>query len=143
MKNSYRYPDGSEYNGEWNEEGQRDGFGVMKFPDGSQYYGSFKKGMCDGDGIMVFADHSRFEGEFRDGKFNGYGVFERSDGMKYEGQFKDGKIEGLGLVTYSDQTHGLPRNEGYFESNRIIRRQKCHSEIHRARQAAQRAKESR
>jgi hypothetical protein len=44
-------------------------------------------------------------------------------------------------VTYSDQTHGLPRNEGYFENNKIIRRQKCHNEIHRARQAAQRAKE--
>lgn len=114
----------------------------MKFPDGSQYYGSFNKGLCDGNGIMIFSDHSRYEGEFRGGKFNGYGIFERSDGMKYEGQFRDGKIEGLGLVTYSDQTHGLPRNEGYFENNKIIRRQKCHNEIHRARQAAQRAKES-
>ena len=60
MKNSYRYPDGSEYNGEWNDDGQRNGFGVMKFPDGSQYYGSFNQGLCDGHGIMIFSDHSRY-----------------------------------------------------------------------------------
>lgn len=60
MKNSYRYPDGSEYNGEWSDDGQRDGFGVMKFPDSSQYYGSFNKGLCDGNGIMIFSDHSRY-----------------------------------------------------------------------------------
>lgn len=142
MKNSYKYPDGSEYNGEWSDEGQRDGYGVMKFSDGSQYYGAFLKGLCEGNGIMVFADHSRYEGEFRNGKFNGFGVFVRSDGMKYEGQFQDGKIQGLGLVTFADLTHGLPRNEGYFENNKIVRRQKCHGEVQRARQAAQRAREN-
>lgn len=58
MRGVYRYPDGSEYNGEWNDAGQRSGYGHMKFTDGSQYYGTFDNGVCDGSGIMMFADKS-------------------------------------------------------------------------------------
>jgi len=59
MKGAYRYPDGSEYNGEWSEEGQRHGYGHMKFPDNAQFYGNFTNGLCQGSGVMVFSDNSR------------------------------------------------------------------------------------
>lgn len=59
MKGSYQYPDGSQYKGDWNNDGQREGYGVMKFTDGSQYYGMFKAGMCEGPGVMIFSDNSR------------------------------------------------------------------------------------
>ena len=55
----YRYPDGSEYFGEWSEQGQRNGFGQMHFPDGSSYTGRFEVGLCDGLGVMILADQSR------------------------------------------------------------------------------------
>lgn len=58
MKGAYRYPDGSEYTGDW-MEGQRHGYGVMKFPDGSQYFGIFDNGLCQGTGVMIFNDKSR------------------------------------------------------------------------------------
>jgi len=138
-KAQYRYPDGSEYFGDWNAQGQRDGSGQMSFADGSVYAGRFEVGLCDGLGVMTFADQSRYEGEFSDGKFNGVGVFTRCDGMRYEGEFKDGRIWGLGLLTFADGTHGLPRNEGYFENNALVRREKCPIVVGKARQIADRA----
>lgn len=59
MKGSYQYPDGSQYKGDWNDDGQREGFGLMKFTDGSQYYGMFVAGLFEGPGVMVFSDNSR------------------------------------------------------------------------------------
>ena len=56
---AYRYPDGSEYSGEWNSTGQRHGHGHMFFPDRSEFWGSFQNGLCTGPGIMKFADGSR------------------------------------------------------------------------------------
>jgi hypothetical protein len=65
-------------------------------------------------GIMVFSDGSKYEGEFNCGKYNNFGVFTRCDQMKYEGEFKDGKVIGKGLLTFTDGSHGLPRNEGNY-----------------------------
>jgi hypothetical protein len=60
--------------------------------------------------------------------------------MKYEGQFQDGKVYGLGLLTFTDGSHGLPRNEGYFEDNKLIRHEKCTGVIQKAVATAERAK---
>ncbi|XP_046576894.1 LOW QUALITY PROTEIN: MORN repeat-containing protein 4-like [Haliotis rubra] len=140
MASSYKYPDGSSYSGNWSENGQRHGYGHMKFADGSEFWGMFDNGLCTGNGVMRFPDGSRYEGEFRQGKFNGYGIFTRCDNMRFEGEFKEGKIWGMGLITFSDKTHGLPRNEGYFEGNKLLRREKCSGIIQRARDAANKAK---
>lgn len=59
MQASYKYPDGSEYNGEWSEQGQRQGWGQMSFPDGARYVGRFDNGLCSGCGVMIFRDGSR------------------------------------------------------------------------------------
>ena len=48
-----------------------------------------------------------------------------------------------GLVTFPDGSHGLPRNEGYFELNQIVRREKCPMVVHRAKEAARRAEHPR
>lgn len=47
-----------------------------------------------------------------------------------------------GLLTFADGTHGLPRNEGFFEGSKLVRREKCPSAVHRAIQAAERARAS-
>lgn len=140
MKGTYQYPDGSVYKGEWNNQGQREGYGVMKFTDDSKYLGMFRAGLSDGHGSMIFSDNSRYDGEFRQGKFNGYGVFIRCDCMKFEGEFRDGSIFGLGLVTFADGSHGLPRNEGFFEGSKFVRREKCSSTIQLALEAADTAR---
>lgn len=58
--------------------------------------------------------------------------------MKYEGEFKDGKVT-KGLLTFTDGTHGLPRNEGIFEDNKLIKRVKCTDLILKASQTAKSA----
>ena len=74
---------------------------------------------------MVLLSLNRYDGEFLQGRYHGLGVFTRCDGMKFEGQFKDGKIFGLGLLTFTDGANGLPRNEGLFNNNKLVRREKC------------------
>ncbi|XP_005092698.1 MORN repeat-containing protein 4 isoform X1 [Aplysia californica] len=142
VQGEYRYPDGSVYNGQWDDQGQRHGQGLLTLADGGNFRGNFDQGFYSGLGVINFADGSRYCGEFLQGKFNGYGVFVRPDGMKYEGEFKDGKIKGQGLVTFSDGRHGLPRNEGCFDGERILRREKCSKTIQRARDMAKRAIEA-
>jgi hypothetical protein len=82
----------------------------------------------------------RYDGEFSQGRYDGLGVFTRCDGMKYEGQLQDGKIYGLGLLTFTNGSHGLPRNEGHFEDNKLVQREKCTDIIRKAITCAERAK---
>ena len=48
-----------------------------------------------------------------------------------------------GLLTFADGTHGLPRNEGYFENSALVRRGKSGHVLQKARQAAERARNQR
>ncbi|XP_065828058.1 MORN repeat-containing protein 4-like [Oscarella lobularis] len=139
-RHKFTYDDGDEYDGEWNADGQRHGFGRLNFSDKSSYVGHFKDGLCHGFGVLSFADGSKYEGEFAEGKFNGYGIFRRADGTKYEGQFQGGKAHGCGLLTFSDGTCGRPRNEGYFEANRVTERRSCRDAVRKAQGAAQTAR---
>ncbi|XP_078671160.1 MORN repeat-containing protein 4-like [Branchiostoma floridae x Branchiostoma belcheri] len=133
---SYKYGEGEEYHGEWNAHGKRHGLGHLTLANGTKYTGRFENGFCSGHGVMSFADGSRYEGEFAGGRFSGVGVFTRCDGMKFEGEFRDGKVNGLGLLTFADGTHGLPRNEGYFQGNELKERRQCNEVIRKARNSA-------
>ncbi|KAM6347962.1 MORN repeat-containing protein 4 isoform 5-T6 [Alca torda] len=81
----------------------------------------------------------RYEGEFVQGKFSGVGVFTRCDNMTFEGEFKGGRVYGFGLLTFPDGSHGVPRNEGFFENNKLLRREKCPAVIQRAQGASKSA----
>uniref|UniRef100_A0AAF6YVU0 MORN repeat-containing protein 4 n=1 Tax=Bos taurus TaxID=9913 RepID=A0AAF6YVU0_BOVIN len=81
-----------------------------------------------------------YEGEFAQGKFNGVGVFIRHDNMTFEGEFKNGRVDGLGLLTFPDGSHGIPRNEGLFENNKLLRREKCSAVVQRAQSASKSAR---
>ena len=39
---------GDQYEGEWDDEGFRDGDGILEYVDGSLYEGNFKRGKCHG-----------------------------------------------------------------------------------------------
>ncbi|KAJ1141003.1 hypothetical protein NDU88_007340 [Pleurodeles waltl] len=138
MKGSFTYSNGEEYHGEW-KEGRRHGLGQLIFTDGTIYCGQFENGLFNGYGVLLFPDGSRYEGEFVQGKFQGTGVFTRFDNMKYEGEFKSGRVEGYGLLTFSDGSHGVPRNEGLFENNKLMKLEKCQATIQRAQSASKAA----
>uniref|UniRef100_A0A8C4WWK9 MORN repeat-containing protein 4 n=2 Tax=Myxinidae TaxID=7762 RepID=A0A8C4WWK9_EPTBU len=138
MNASYMYATGEEYFGEW-KDGRRHGMGQLRFTDGTSYVGQFENGLFSGCGILYFVDGSRYDGEFSQGKFHGLGVFSQADGMMFEGEFRNGCVEGYGLLTFPDGSHGLPRNEGYFENNKLVRREKCGLLIQRAQTIAKTA----
>ncbi|XP_063818401.1 MORN repeat-containing protein 4 isoform X2 [Pseudophryne corroboree] len=131
IKASFTYSTGEEYYGEW-REGRRHGVGQLLFADGTLYIGQFENGLFSGFGVLNFPDGSRYEGEFVQGKFQGTGVFTRYDNMKFEGEFKGGRVDGYGLLTFSDGSHGVPRNEGLFENNKLVKQEKCQAVIQRA-----------
>ncbi|XP_005048536.1 PREDICTED: MORN repeat-containing protein 4 isoform X1 [Ficedula albicollis] len=137
-KGSFTYSSGEEYRGEW-KEGRRHGIGQLTFADGTAYVGHFENGLFHGCGVLTFSDGSRYEGEFVQGKFNGVGVFTRCDNMTFEGEFKGGRVYGFGLLTFPDGSHGVPRNEGFFENNKLLRREKCTAIIQRAQGASKSA----
>jgi hypothetical protein len=37
-----------------------------------------------------------------------------------------------GLITYSDGSHGFPRNEGFFQDCKLTRRRPCPDIIHKS-----------
>lgn len=42
----------------------------------------------------------------------------------------------LGLVTFNDHTHGFPRNEGFFQDCRMVRKKKCPEIVQRSQKIA-------
>lgn len=45
-----------------------------------------------------------------------------------------------GLLTFPDGSHGIPRNEGLFENNKLLRREKCSAVVQRAQSASKSAR---
>ena len=62
MKDSYTYPEGDTYEGEWSTEGKKHGFGCLKFSDGCSYEGRFQNGLFHGNGVLTFTDGTFYQG---------------------------------------------------------------------------------
>jgi hypothetical protein len=58
---AYRYQDGTQYVGDWNQRGQKHGMGHLCLSDGTRYDGSFHNGLCAGLGVMCFPDGAKYE----------------------------------------------------------------------------------
>ncbi len=46
----------------------------------------------------------------------------------------------IGLLTFPDGSHGAPRNEGVFENNKLLKREKCQAVVQRAKNSASTAR---
>lgn len=99
------------YTGEYNEYGQRHGFGRMVIPisDGNGnfiehfYEGSWVNNEMDGIGTYIFGDTGhKYEGSFSKNAIKGFGKHTYSDGSSFEGQC-DGTIRvGYGKNVYAN-----------------------------------------
>lgn len=67
--------DGNCYAGYVDEEGNKQGFGMLIFKDGSIYEGGVKDGKMNGQGRLIKEDGAQFEGEWAQGRINGHGRF--------------------------------------------------------------------
>lgn len=135
-RHKFTYPIGDVYDGEWNNDGRKNGIGHLSLVDGTKYTGQFQNGFCHGHGVARFPDGSVYEGEFENGKYGGFGAFTRNDGMRYEGRFQNGRVDGEGMITFPDGTHGRPRQEGYFMGTELVERHRANDTVMKAQQAA-------
>jgi len=82
---------GAQYEGEWDQQGKKDGKGVQIWVDGSLYEGYWKNDKANGRGRLIHADGDVYNGEWKDDKAHGDGVYNHTDGAKYEGQWQEDK----------------------------------------------------
>jgi competence protein ComEC len=67
---TYTYPDGSKYEGEW-QDNKRHGRGIWTRPDGMRYEGEWENDKPSGQGTLTAPDGRKRVGEWKDGKFVG------------------------------------------------------------------------
>eukprot|EP00514_Thraustochytrium_sp_LLF1b_P006458 CAMPEP_0184539036 /NCGR_PEP_ID=MMETSP0198_2-20121128/17914_1 /TAXON_ID=1112570 /ORGANISM="Thraustochytrium sp., Strain LLF1b" /LENGTH=1047 /DNA_ID=CAMNT_0026932529 /DNA_START=23 /DNA_END=3166 /DNA_ORIENTATION=- len=68
------WPSGSWYVGEFDDEGNPSGLGIMESGQGDVVYGSFLKGKCHGSGKIFYPSEASYVGQFKEGKRHGFGV---------------------------------------------------------------------
>jgi hypothetical protein len=96
--------DGTVYDGQWNTELKKHGFGTLIMKNGSKYVGSFINDFIHGKGYYIDIEGRLYVGEFSNGKANGKGKISIEDnkGYFYEGDFKDNEFDGHGQERFSD-----------------------------------------
>ena len=59
---TYQYPEGDVYEGDWSKEGKKHGIGRISFQNGTKYEGRFMHGNFSGYGTLIFADKTVYAG---------------------------------------------------------------------------------
>ncbi len=85
---SYRYPDGSEYSGEF-RNAKMHGQGTYVYAGrGEKYVGEWRSGVINGEGTYYYRSGNRYQGEWRNGRKNGQGVL-YENGKKIVGEWQN------------------------------------------------------
>ena len=97
-KGKITYPDGSLYDGEWDNNGPH-GEGVLTQSDGTRFAGRFDG--LSGNGRIDYSDHTWFEGPWNENGPNGYGTWHYDDRTDI-GEYRDGCRVGSGRLVWND-----------------------------------------
>ncbi len=110
---TYRYPDGSEYSGQF-RDAKMHGQGTYVYAGrGEKYTGEWRNGVINGQGTYYYRSGNRYNGEWRNGRKHGQGTYLYADrGDKYVGDFANDQPSGQGVYYYSngDRYEGEWRN---------------------------------
>ncbi|CAG9327771.1 unnamed protein product [Blepharisma stoltei] len=117
---AYVLDDGTIYEGEWNNDGEKHGKGTEIEPDGSKFVGYFKNNKRYGDGRLITAEGDIYQGQFKRGKLNGNGIARHPDGSKYEGNFKNGLPHGKGREEFEEGNYEGEYRNGKKNGNGIF-----------------------
>jgi len=90
------------YDGERNENGEREGRGIYRFADGGIYEGEWKSNLQEGKGLMRYASGSVYDGDWTGGMQSGQGIFRYASGSEYDGGWVAGKKHGSATYRYAD-----------------------------------------
>ena len=112
-RGTYRYPDGSEYSGDF-RNAKMHGQGTYAYAGrGEKYVGEWRNGVINGQGAYYYRSGNRYDGEWRNGRKSGQGTyFYAGRGDKYVGEFANDQPNGQGVYYYSngDRYEGEWRN---------------------------------
>lgn len=75
-----KFSDGSEYIGETNKDGKRNGVGLMSYSNGDTYIGHWYKDYMTGLGQYNYSNGDRYVGKFSKNKRNGKGKLYMANG---------------------------------------------------------------
>ena len=93
QRNGYgkmKYHTGYIYVGEW-KNNERNGTGEMRYPYGDIYDGEWKNNEINGNGKMIYHTGYIYVGKWKNNKRNGYGTMKYPDGTIYKGKWKNNK----------------------------------------------------
>ena len=80
-----KYPDGSIYTGYVNQDGKKEGVGIVITSAGVKYIGEWHLNKLHGCGKVEDEDGHSYWGEIKDSKKEGYGIWEGANGERYIG----------------------------------------------------------
>ncbi|MFZ1640482.1 MAG: PEGA domain-containing protein, partial [Candidatus Contendobacter sp.] len=110
----YRYPDGSEYSGDF-RNAKMHGQGAYVYASrGEKYVGEWRNGVINGQGAYYYRSGNRYQGEWRNGRKHGQGSYIYANGDKYVGDFANDQPNGQGAYYY----HSGDRYEGEWRDGR-------------------------
>ena len=114
-RGTYRYPDGSEYSGDF-RSAKMHGQGTYVYAGrGEKYVGEWRNGVINGQGTYYYRSGNRYDGEWRNGRKQGQGTYLYAGrGDKYVGNFANDQPSGQGVYYYSNGD----RYEGEWRSGR-------------------------
>lgn len=133
-----KFKNGATYEGDWDGNLKRHGFGTYVWADGAKYTGQWINNKAEGHGRYESSEGEVYEGAWKDDRANGIGTFTSKlgsiysgewlndlqhgkgteswpDGLKYEGQFSEGNKHGVGRQSFPDGSV----YEGSFRHNVI------------------------
>lgn len=111
---SMKWPDGATYQGEW-QANKAWGKGRFQHCDGDMYTGLWRANMAHGKGIYTHRDGTTYKGSFVDDLQEGHGIESWPDKAMFEGTFKRGKKNGSGVYSWPDQSQYM----GEWDDNQI------------------------
>ena len=88
--------DGTIYQGNWNNNYQKEGYGIYIIPDGGIYKGIYKNDIMDNYGIFIDENGNYYKGNLKNGKEEGNGELLIKDKFKYYGEFSNDIQNGKG-----------------------------------------------
>lgn len=94
---------GGVYIGQWNDRGERHGYGKFHHPNGDISEGDWQNDERTGRARHFWKNGEVYIGSRNKGKREGYGSHWLPNGSTYHGQWQDDLKHGIGYMQYSDQ----------------------------------------
>ena len=93
-----KFPDGEIYEGGWNLNNQRNGYGISVDKEGNVFKGIWENDNFGNYGAFIDKNGNYYIGELENGKAKGKGEMFINKKMKYKGEFKDDFPYGKGIL---------------------------------------------